>query len=418
MGKDAPDERAQKLADKLMGKPPADNAVIDLLAGKVMVGQRGEDGKPVGERVSAEEFRSNRRSSKPDRRAAQSDDDDSGVEDYTDDEEIEDDLEEEEADEAGSETDADDAGDEPDDEEGEDDEEDGDDDEEGDFEEVAYSDDDVIDVKVDGGWKEVSLRDLKRAYSLAGATEKRLEEATELRNTAQAERETVAQEIQTHRVNMLRTIQQLDGVLFAPLIAEPDPKLRIKDMREYLLQKDAYDEDQKRITTSRNQLAQFMAGENQKLTENRVEFRTAQQKLLAQKMPDLLDPERSAKIQKDILDAAGHYGFSPEQVAEVDHHGLFLMARDAARWLNMQKIKKNGATPHDGEKATIRRRKRHLKAGGGGVSPKLRAIRNNKEQVAATKKAQITGRVDDVANMLVSKARTRGKPNGRRSQNV
>lgn len=413
MGKDAPDERAQKLADKIMGKPPADAEVANMLAGNVMVGQRGEDGKPIGEKVTAEEFRSNR--SKPNRRSAQSDDYEGG--DDTE-EEIDDDFEDEAEDEEGPDDDADEeAGSEPDDEEGDDGEEAGDDDEDG-YEEVAYSDDDVIDVKVDGAWEEVSLRDLKRAYSLAGATEKRLAEATDLRNSAQAERETAAKEIQTHRANMLRTIQQLDHVLFSPLVSEPDPKLRLKNMNEYLLQKDAFEEDQKRIAMSRNQLTQFLSQEHQQLQTHRGEFRTEQQKLLAQKMPDLLDPEKTGKIQKDILDAAVHYGFSPQQVAEVDHHGLFLMARDAARWLNMQKIKKNGTVPHDGEKATVRRRKRHLKAGGGATSSKTRAVRNNKEQIAATKRAQTTGRVDDVANMLMSKARTRGKSNGRSRQNV
>lgn len=414
MGKDAPDERAQKLADKIMGKPATDRSVIEMLSKNVSVGQRDEEGRPTGEKVTAEEFRAgNRASSKPTRADADTDDDDEfdPAEDDEDEEggdgEEEPDTEEETDDELD--TDPDEGEEEGDDGE----EEDDDDEEEGDDYEVSdYNDEDTLEVKVDGEVKEVSLRELKRVYSLNEATEKRLKEATEARNAANADRDAVHTEIQQNRANMLRTIQQLDGVLFQPLINEPDPKLRAKNMQEYLLQKDAWEEDQKRITQGRTELTQFLAQEHQKMQQGRATFRQTQQELLAQKMPDLLDPEKSQKVQKDIMDAATYYGFTPEMVADVDHHGLFLMARDAARWLNMQKIKKSGKVPTNGEGKI--KRKRHLRAGTGPTSTKLGLVRSQKQQAAATKRAQETGRVDDVTAMLVSKARTRSKTNGRR----
>ena len=397
MGNDAPDARAKALADKILGKPPSESDITAALMGNVSVGKRDEDGRPVGDKVSLDEFRDGQKPKRRARSKQEEDDTDEGGDD-----DLDDDLEEEEEDddEEGSELDADDedADDEPDDDEEDDEENDGED-----TEEVAYSDDDELDVTVDGETQAVSLRELKRVYSLRGATEKRLKEATDLRTAAQAERETAASELQGQRANMLRTIQQLDEVLFAPLVSEPDPKLRVKNMNEYLLQKDAWEEDQKRIKEGRDELTKFMAEENGKLVENRQKFRTAQQALLVEKLPELRDPQVAPKVQADIMMAAAHYGFTPEMVAQVDHHGLFLMARDAARWLNMQKIKKNGKLPHSGE-TTVLKRKRHLK--GGSTSRKLSLVKTQKEQQVATKRAQATGRVDDVANMLISKART------------
>lgn len=410
MGKDAPDARAKALADKLNGKSP-DAAVIDMLAGNVTVGDRDEEGKPKGDRSlrATAESRANTA-----RLATQSSD-------VSDDDDVEDDYEEDVTDEEGGddeedgyETDAEEAGDEAEDDEEDDDEEDSDE-EEG-YEEVAYSDDDEIDVKVDGEVRSVSLRDLKRAYSLSGATEKRLAEATQLRNAAQKEREAATTEIQEHRVKMLQTIQQLDSVLFQPLVNEPDPKLRSTNMNLYLQQKDAWEEDQKRIVASREQLTKFLGQEAQKVVQTRAEFRQAQQAILAEKMPELLDPEKSPKLQKDILDAAVFYGFTPEQVSQVDHHGLFLMARDAARWLNMQRFKKNGSLPHDGEKTTLKRRK-HLKSGGA-QAVKTSLVKAQRQQAAITNKAKKSGSVNDVTDLLVSKARTRNTRNGRRGQNV
>lgn len=418
MGNDAPDERAQKLADKIMGKPPTDTSVASLIAGSVSVGQRGEDGKPIGDRISAEEYRGEQR--KPNRRAAKpvDDEDDDGTADEEggDDEEDLADEEEDDEEDEGEGVDTDEEDDEADDESEDDEEDDGED-----FAEADYDDEDTLEVKVDGEVREVSLRELKRVYSLNTATEKRLKEATDARNAANAEREAVQTEVQQHRGNMLRTIQQLDGVLFAPLVDEPDPKLRTKNMQEYLLHKDAYEEDQKRIAAGRAELTTFLAGEHQKMQTARAEFRATHQKLLAEKMPDLLDPTKSERIQKDILDAATHYGFTPEMVAEVDHHGLFLMARDAARWLNMQKIKKNGNIPHDGDETSgkIKRRKRHLRPGNGTpTGTKLKLVRSQKEQRAAETQARRTGSVNDVSAMLISKARRRVNPNGRRGKDV
>jgi hypothetical protein len=399
MAKDAPDPRAQALANRLQGKAPQDDAVIDMLAGAVTVGQRDEEGKPIGDKVSAEEFRKRKPVHEPDELR---DDDELD----TDEEEGGDEEEEDTGDEIDEETD-DDA--EEDDEEESDDEDDGDE-----YEEVAYSDEDVIPIQVDGSTEEVSLRDLKRVYSLHGATEKRLKEATELRKSAQQEREAVTQEIQTHRTNMLRTIQQLDSVLFAELVPKPPAALRTKNKDEYFLQQDAYEEDQKRLKEGRVQLAGFLAEEQNKINTTRATFRASQQKLLAEKMPELLDPAKAPKIQQDIMMAASYYGFGPELVAEVDHHGLFLMARDAARWLNMQKFKKSGRVPTSG--ATALKRKKHLKPGGT-TATKVKLVRSQKEQRVAETKARTSGRVDDVSAMLVAKARRR-QPNGRPGKNL
>lgn len=382
MAVDAPDPKAQALAAKLSGKSP-EAQVMDMLVKSATTGDRDEDGRPVKD--------------EPISQVEEEDD-----EEFTPDEEEEGDDESEEIESDEEEIESDD-----DEEEGDDEEQDGDD-----SETVEYSDEDTLEVTVDGKTESVNLRELKRVYSLHQATEKRLQEATEARKAANVEREKAAEEAQTYRSNMLKTIQQLDGVLFAPLVKEPDPSLRSKNMQEYLMAKDAYDEDQKRIKSGREQLGQFLAEEQNKLAGNRQQFRQKQQEILVEKLPALTDPEKAGKVQKSIMDAAHYYGFSPEQVAQVDHHGLFLMAYDAARWLNMQKLKQNGV-PMGGEKDAMKlTRKRKLKSGGA-TSTKLRIVKQRKEQQAAEAKAQKSGRVDDVTAMLISKAHMRNRNHGR-----
>lgn len=392
MAEYAPDPRAQALADRLMGKRTADAEAIDVVAKGARIGQRDAEGRAIPEDDEEEQPRR--------REPARSDDDvdeDLNVEN----EEEEDDDEELGRDESPTE--------ETEDEEDETEDDEQDDGEE--YEEVAYDDQDEIEVVVDGETRVATLRDLKKAFSGEGAIEKRLHEATEERKAARAERAAVQVEVQEHRANLLRTIQQLDQALFQPLVNKPDAKLRQTNINSYLMQKDAYDEDQERIRKSRENLTAFFGQEQQKMTKARDEFRANEMELLVEKMPELRDDVKGPKVYNDIMEAAAHYGFTMEQVASIDHHGAFLMARDAARWLNMQKLKANGGPAR--EKLV---RKRRLKAGGA-TSSKIKSVRSQREQQVATKRAQQTGRVDDVAAMLVSKAKVRGKPNGRRSPN-
>lgn len=384
MAEYAPDPRAQALADRLMGRRAADAEAIDVVAKGMRIGERDD-------RPDEEDEGTARR--KPVHRDEQLPDE-------------EEDVGEEDAGEEDEDLGRDDGPTEEDDDDKTEDEgqEDGEE-----YEEVEYSDDDEFDVVVDGETRTVSLRDLKKAFSGEGAIEKRLHEATEERKAARAERAKVQTEAQEHRANLLRTIQQLDSVLFQPLVNKPNAALRQSNMQAYLAQKDAYDEDQDRIKKSRDNLVKFFGQEQANMENARKAFRENEMTLLVEKMPEIRDPVKGQQVYNDIMAAAQHYGFTMEQVASIDHHGAFLMARDAARWLNMQKLKANGGPAR--EKLV---RKRRLKAGGA-TSSKIKSVRNQQEQKAATARAQKTGRVDDVAAMLISKARVKGKPNGRRS---
>jgi hypothetical protein len=385
MAEYAPDPRAQALADRIAGKRTADAEAVDVVAKGMRIGQREEeaDDEPVQR--------------KPVR---QHDDDSDELEEEAIDDEEEDESDDDELGRDESPTEEDDE-----DETEDDDQEDGEE-----YEEVAYSDDDAFEVTVDGETRVATLRDLKKAFSGEGAIEKRLHEATEERKAARAERAAVQVEVQEHRANLLRTIQQLDQALFQPLVNKPDAKLRQRDINAYLMQKDAYDEDQERLRKSREGITQFFGQEQQKMAKAREEFRANEMALLVERLPEIRDEVKGPKVYQEIMEAAAHYGFSMEQVASIDHHGAFLMARDAARWLNMQKLKANG-----GPASQRLVRKRRLTAGGA-TSSKIKTVRSQKEQQAATKRAQATGRVDDVAAMLVSKAKVRGNPKGARRQ--
>lgn len=275
----------------------------------------------------------------------------------------------------------------------------------------SYSDDDLLEVTVDGEKREVSIRDLKARFAGEGAIEKRLQEATETRKAAQAERAAIQQEAEQHRANMLQTVQQLDQFLFMPLVQRPDPALRSKNMNEYLMQKDAFEEDQQRIAQLRQAANAVLTQHQQKQAQDRAAARQYESEVLVQKEPTLSTDEGKKAFQADLALAISHYGFTQEQLSQVDNHALFLMARDAGRYLKLAQ-KANGPSDREAKDSKGQQRvKRLLKPGS--VPSKPAATQAVKARKVAETQARKTGSVDDVAAMLLANIRT--SPNQKRS---
>ena len=271
-----------------------------------------------------------------------------------------------------------------------------------------YSDDDVLTVTVDGEQKEVTIRELKQRFSGEGAIEKRLQEATELRKAATTEREAAAHEIETHRANMLQTIQKLDQFLFMPMVLKPDPGLRQQNMQAYLMQKDAYEEDQSRIGQLRAAASNVFEQHRQDAAQLRAVNRDREARMLVEKAPELGNADAAKAFQSELMEAVRHYGISKEQLAEVDNHILFLMARDAGRYLKLQKARNSGKAtgqlPNVGAKQA-----RHLKPGAAVSASNVIGAKSAKVKQQATQQARKTGSVDDIASMLVANATVRRK---------
>lgn len=302
-------------------------------------------------------------------------------------------------------------GDEPDldEKESDEDQDEGDDEETDDLELGSYSDDDILEVMVDGQKQEVTIRDLKNKFAGEGAIEKRLQEATEARKAAIAERENGEREIESHRTKLLQAMQQLDQFLFMPLVKAPEPTLRTTNFQEWMLQKDAYEEDQQRISALRSAASTVLTQNEQQRQARRNQIRDNEAKLLAERAPELKSAETAKEFQADLQVVIDHYGITPEQMAEVDSHIMWLIARDAGRYLKLtQKANGKDSKAASGNTQGQQRVKRLLKAGTvSSASKSGTTARAAKAQQAATAQARKTGSVDDVAGMLLAGVKTR-----------
>ncbi len=98
---------------------------------------------------------------------------------------------------------------------------------------------------------------------------------------------------------------------------------------------------------------------------------------------------------KDILDAANHYGFAPEEVNNSADHRVFMMAYDAVSEAPRLVERREGRT----QKRPIASQPRVLRSKGtqAGVSKAQKRVKVLKS------KASTTGKAEDVANFMAAR---------------
>lgn len=261
-----------------------------------------------------------------------------------------------------------------------------------DFPELTeIGDDTVFSVTVDGEETEVTLADLKKAYSGEGAIAKRLQDATEAKKAVEAERQQIRQELDTGRQKLVQAFKTFDAMMFQPSIAKPDPSLQKTDPQQYLIQMENYREDQSRLQARRSQvqgaMQQYEAQQRQEFEAQKAE----NSRLLVEALPDLVDPVKGPVLAQSITETAQSYGFSSHEISSAVDYRLFRMAADAAAYRALQsrqQVKPVNETP----KTKVLRP--------GVVKQKQQTAKARQTQATYRKAAQ-TGSIEDVAATML-----------------
>jgi hypothetical protein len=260
------------------------------------------------------------------------------------------------------------------------------------FEAFQLTDDTLVAVTVDGEDKEVTLADLKRAYSGEGAIEKRLQLATETKKQAESLKVQVEQELHTGRQNLVKAFAAFESMMFQPQVSQPDPALQRTNPTQYLLQMEAWRADQAAVQGKRQKVQQAVALFQQQQAQQDQQTRAEAAMKLVEAMPVLRDPVKGPETQKMLVEGAYAYGFTDTELAQVMDHRMYLVLADAAAY---RKLKAKGqAVPQQPNKAAPIMRPGATRA----VAAATAAARSQK---AALETARKTGRVDDVAATLL-----------------
>lgn len=266
-----------------------------------------------------------------------------------------------------------------------------DDDGDGDAIDTSRLTDDVkLSVTVDGEDREVTLGDLKKRYAGEGAIEKRLQEATETRKLALKQYNDGRSLIET-------TLKVVGETILTRTVPQPDPALRASNPQEYLLQKDAYDQETQ-VLAQRAAFIQNTVKQAEGHAEQvHLEAKRDAAVKLRQALPILNDTKRGPLVRAAIAEAAEFLGFSSEDLASSADHRHFLALYNVAKLMRLQRSRTQEAKG---------------KAAGSTVStlpskgarPNAKGAAHARQQQAATKRASETGSVDDIAATLLMPA--------------
>jgi hypothetical protein len=251
-----------------------------------------------------------------------------------------------------------------------------------------------VEVTVDGETKPVKLKDLKANYSGEGAIQKRLQEATEIKQKTYE----VGSNLYNNLQQVAQRLEKLDEILANA--SQPDinwEELRQKEPGRYLLEKERVREiEEKRAQVNRER--ERIQAEQDELNQIAMRDITIQQaRMLVQKIPDLAKPETATKVMNEFIETAKSYGFDPADVHGIIDHRLMLVLADAAKYRKMIAEK----NPNNPQRTLKEVKPRPL------VRPSASAKNANavnalkKQHMENVKRAKASGKVEDVANLLI-----------------
>jgi hypothetical protein len=262
------------------------------------------------------------------------------------------------------------------------------------------SDDDLITVVVDGEEQELSIGELKKAHSLGGATEKRLQEATEMRKAAHAERTQMLEKLADQERLLTQALSDLDDSVFTPVIPEPPADLKRTDPARYLQHQEAYQQDQERISKARQAIEGKLNTLQQQRNERLKEYADEAGKVIVQQIPELADEKSAPAMLSRLVETAKSYGYTDQEINTALDPRMFLLVRDAMQYRDMQA--KNKERPNvkklEGQNT---KKVRRLRSGSASTA-QARARQKDKDRQKVVEKARQTGKVQDVAATLLT----------------
>ncbi len=265
---------------------------------------------------------------------------------------------------------------------------------------LDVTDEDLIEVKVDGEVVYRSIADAKKALSGEGAIEKRLKDATLAKQSAMAEQADGIRALEAERTQLLDMVNQLDAHIFQPSVQMPTNEMRQQDPNMYLQELDAYNADQARIRQARSQLSQNIDKQKQERAANMGVIRQQNEIELVRKIPALAEPDKVSDIMSGIVQVGKSYGFNDKEIAEFFDHRSYYMAYDLMQAkAELARIKGGAKVVPKTVDDNVSRVPRRLRSGV--AKKKMAAKSRNKARKARYDKAKSTGKVDDVVQTIL-----------------
>jgi hypothetical protein len=246
-----------------------------------------------------------------------------------------------------------------------------------------------FEIKVEGKVVKATLKQLKDNYSGEKAIEKRIQDATKLRNAAEQE----AIQLSNFNRATVEKLKQIDTILGQ--FAQPNidwEKLKTADPLQYAIKREEARDMQDKQRAVQEEIRRVNEQQEQLSSQASQRYLKDQAEALVAKLPDFGDPDKAQSLMSRYQSAAEDYGYSKQELGTVTDHRALLVLHDATKYRELVARKQamtNKATPAVATK-TMRI-----------VASKPASITSKSRDDANWKRARETGKPDDVAKLLM-----------------
>ena len=240
-------------------------------------------------------------------------------------------------------------------------------------------------VKINGKEENWTLDQLKQSAAGQGYINQRMQEVAKLEKAYKEQTAALAQQ-QQQQLEFFQKAQQTG-------FSEPTPpskELFNNDPIAYMEAKLSYDEAKAEHDTKVQQFQQMQKQQEQQQQQQLQAFTQQQTKLLAEKLPDIADPQKGEVIKKGLMEVGEHYGFSQQELESVRDHRYILAMYDAMRFRKL--LQKRG-------KATSKKQSIAPVKAGAKKTPNVGKAKARKQKQDRLRK---TGSIDDAVDLILN----------------
>ena len=193
---------------------------------------------------------------------------------------------------------------------------------------LELSDDLEITYKADGQMKKATLGELKRSRAGQDYIQKGMEDNAKIRK--ELEQMTVA--VQQEREKLIQRLTDLQNGAPQPP-RKPSKELENSDPLKYAIELGEYRDRVDEYEKFQQEAIDLQRQQQEQDAHAKLEYSRQQAELLKQELPELRDPDKSAKLLSDIHNTAvQHYGVPEEILASLTHGWEFKIMRDAVAY--------------------------------------------------------------------------------------
>ena len=204
-------------------------------------------------------------------------------------------------------------------------------------------------VKVDGEEMRVTYDDLVKGYSGQAYVQKGMSE-----NAAKAK--ALAEHVQTLQSERQAVLQAFQSLQSGYIIPQPQPPQidANEDPIGWTQEQARYQSEMGQWQQQQHSIQQLEAQNTAQQEQAQKAYLSGQRQKAVELIPELGDAEKAPKVMKDLLSAASHYGYEPDEMSGVTDARVLAVLKDAASYRALQSSTSKGLKKVEGARPVLK----------------------------------------------------------------